>query len=245
MWCGCNAEAFLQGHSRLRMLLTFFDGVAMQIQSLYRKCGIAVGSLAILSFRKRRSRPWTRLGNRLSMVTLRISLPSSRALTRSLQAIISVPQRYGTKMSAAYGSGMLRESVSVTVVRTSRRERFEVSDPSNRESCTLIAAANAIGNATPPWLIFKTLPSESWAYINADENTRLVKTDTGFSNAEVTLDWIHDFNVRSWAMLARAQRSRKTLSEWFGCDEWLCDPMWPQYIFEEPPNAHRPEDRIY
>lgn len=34
-----------------------------------------------------------------------------------------------------------------------------------------------------------------------------------------------------------------TLSEWFGCDEWLRDPVRPWHIFKSPPNVH--EKKIY
>lgn len=61
--------------------------------------------------------------------------------------------------------GCLRERVQVLVVRTTRSQRPEVLDPSNRESSTLIGTVNAAGESIPPWLIFKTFPTEAWAEV--------------------------------------------------------------------------------
>ncbi|KAM4063378.1 hypothetical protein HRG_010128 [Hirsutella rhossiliensis] len=100
--------------------------------------------------------------------------------------------------------GSLRERVSVVIMRATRHNRPQVTDPGDRESCTLIGAANAIGDVMSPWLIFKTFPTESWASIDGPEELRFVRTDTGFSNAEVTLEWVHHFNKVSWVMSSKA-----------------------------------------
>jgi hypothetical protein len=113
--------------------------------------------------------------------------------------------------------GCIRERVHVIVTRTSRKQRPEVLDPANRESCTLLGAVNAIGDSMPPWLVFKTFPVESWASIKADEDIRFARSETGFSNAEITIDWLRHFNITSWEKSAQAQRSGLTLEEWFGC----------------------------
>jgi hypothetical protein len=57
--------------------------------------------------------------------------------------------------------GCLQERVEVVIVHTTRSQRAEVLDPSNRESSTLIGSVNAAGESIPPWLIFKTFPTES------------------------------------------------------------------------------------
>lgn len=88
------------------------------------------------------------------------------------------------------------------MVRTIRTLRPEILDPANRESCTLIGAGNAVGDSIPPWLIFKSFPTENVAEIEADENMRFVKSDTAFSNTEITFDWLHEFNRVSWAKSA-------------------------------------------
>ncbi|KAM4067629.1 DDE superfamily endonuclease [Hirsutella rhossiliensis] len=106
-------------------------------------------------------------------------------------------------------------------------------------SCTLVAAANAVGDTIPPWLVFHTFPCESWGQIDAPGDVRFARSDTGFSNSEITLDWIHQFNVWSWKHSARAQRTGKTLSEWFGVDEWSRELEYP---FQEVNPRVIPED---
>ncbi|KJZ69732.1 hypothetical protein HIM_10872 [Hirsutella minnesotensis 3608] len=120
--------------------------------------------------------------------------------------------------------GSIRERITVVVVRTTRHRRPEVIDPGNRESCTLIGAVNAVGDAMPPWVVFKVFPSESWAETEGSGDIRFARSDTGFSNAEITLDWVHHFNIVSWQRSARAQRTGKTLEQWFGCTAWCTNP---------------------
>ncbi|KAM4067406.1 DDE superfamily endonuclease [Hirsutella rhossiliensis] len=139
--------------------------------------------------------------------------------------------------------GSLRDRVHVLIVRTTRDQRPQVSDPGNRESCTLIAAANAVGNTIPPWLVFHTFPCESWGQIDAPGDVRFARSDTGFSNAEITLDWVHQFNIWSWRHSARAQRSGKTLEEWFGVDEWSRELEFPFHEVE--PRSIPESERIY
>ncbi|KJZ71085.1 hypothetical protein HIM_09504 [Hirsutella minnesotensis 3608] len=94
--------------------------------------------------------------------------------------------------------GSVRERISVVVVRTTRHRRPEVIDPGNRESCTLIGAANAAGDVMPPWMVFKVFPSESWANVDGSGDIRFARSDTGFSNREITLDWIRHFNIQTF-----------------------------------------------
>ena len=102
--------------------------------------------------------------------------------------------------------GCLRERVQVLVVRTTRSQRPQVLDPSNRESATLIGSVNAAGESIPPWLVFKTFPTESWSEIEADEAIHFARSETGFSNSEITFEWLHHFNLWSWKKSAQAQR---------------------------------------
>ncbi|KAM4058577.1 DDE superfamily endonuclease [Hirsutella rhossiliensis] len=99
--------------------------------------------------------------------------------------------------------GSLRERIRVLVVRTTRHQRPQISNPGNRESYTI-----------PPWLVFYTFPSESWAHVDAPSDVRFARSDTGFSNTEINAS-------------ARAQRTGKTLSEWFGVDEWCRELEFP------------------
>ncbi|KJZ67929.1 hypothetical protein HIM_12682 [Hirsutella minnesotensis 3608] len=139
--------------------------------------------------------------------------------------------------------GSLRDRVQVVVTRSSRHSRPEVLDPGDRESCTLIGCSNAAGFTMPAWLVFKTFPTESWDEIEAPDDVRFARSDTGFSNSEITLDWLHHFNVISWKASAQAQRTGKTLEEWFGCTEWCRDPLRPS--LEEEPNVRPEHERIY
>jgi DDE superfamily endonuclease len=142
--------------------------------------------------------------------------------------------------------GCLRERIQVLVVRTTRSQRPGVLDPSNRESSTLIGTVNAAGDSIPPWLIFKTFPTEAWAEVDADSSIHFARSETGFSNSQITLEWLHHFNLWSWRKSAQAQRSGQTLEGWFGCNVWLRDPATPWAPpFDLPPVQRPKEEKIY
>ncbi|KAG7408735.1 hypothetical protein Forpe1208_v012163 [Fusarium oxysporum f. sp. rapae] len=141
--------------------------------------------------------------------------------------------------------GILKESIKVLVVRTKRRTRKQVLSPSNRETCTLIGTGSAAGDTMPPWLIFKTFPTLDWAYIEADPDIRFAQSDTAFSNGEITLEWVIHFNRCSWAKSSTV-RSRGVISEeWFGCDEFLRDPIYNHVQYDIPPISHAPGATIW
>jgi hypothetical protein len=131
------------------------------------------------------------------------------------------------------------------VVRTTRSQRPEVADPSNRESCTQIEAANAIETSIPPWLIFKALPTESWAEIDAIPGMRFAQSDTGFSYQQITLEWLHSFNAFSWFSSVKARAKGISLTDGFGCDEWLRDAFSSHSRLTAPQTIHEEEDKIY
>ena len=143
--------------------------------------------------------------------------------------------------------GVLAGRMEVFVVNQSHKQQPRVVNPNNRESATLVGCANAAGDSIPPYIIFKSWPTEQWADLEGDDSMRFARSDTGSSNADIHFDWVHHFNVESWKASARAQRMGKTLEEWFGCDERLRDPLDRQSYFKEPPNrlkrAH--EDKIW
>ncbi|KJZ68483.1 hypothetical protein HIM_10909 [Hirsutella minnesotensis 3608] len=140
--------------------------------------------------------------------------------------------------------GSVRERISVVVVRTTRHRRPEVIDPGNRESCTLIGAANAAGDVMPPWMVFKVFPSESWANVDGSGDIRFARSDTGFSNREITLDWIRHFNIVSWTKSSRAQATSQSLEQWFGCSVDCSDPNSLTLVKREP--RERPKhERIF
>jgi hypothetical protein len=141
--------------------------------------------------------------------------------------------------------GCLRERIQVLIVRTTRAQRPEVSDPNNRETTSLLGAGNAVGDTIPPWLIFKAFPTESWLEIDCVPGMRFAKSETGFSNRDIAFEWLHHFNVESWKASAKAQKTGLSLEEWFGCDEWLREPGRPHNIFKQPPNSRPDNERIY
>ncbi|KJZ69757.1 hypothetical protein HIM_10840 [Hirsutella minnesotensis 3608] len=125
--------------------------------------------------------------------------------------------------------GSVRERISVVIVRSTRHRRPEIINPGNRESCTLIGAANAAGETMSPWIVFRVFPSESWSDIDGSGDIRFARSDTGFSNAEITLDWIHHFNIVSWTKSSRARRTGQSLEEWFGCTADLRGRVEPRF----------------
>ncbi|XP_044716504.1 DDE superfamily endonuclease domain-containing protein [Hirsutella rhossiliensis] len=142
--------------------------------------------------------------------------------------------------------GCLRERVHVLVTRTTRvKSRVEVLDPANRESCTVIGTINAAGDSLPPWIIFAHFPTTNWAGIAIDSGVRFAQSPTGFSNAQIHLEWARHFNRWSWASSAQAQRSGKSLEQWFGCDEHLRVPNLGMTTVEAPPTQRDEKDRIF
>lgn len=142
--------------------------------------------------------------------------------------------------------GCLRERVQVIIIRTTRSQRPQILDPHNRESSTIIGSINAAGESIPPWLVFKTFPTESWAEVEADEAIHFARSETGFSNSEISFEWLHHFNLWSWKKSAQAQRSGLGFEEYFGCDIWLRDPERPWSPPYEVPPIQRPDDeKIY
>lgn len=134
---------------------------------------------------------------------------------------------------------LIRERLEVLVVKTTKSIAPEVTGFANRESCTVIAAVNAVGQAIPAEVIFKAWPSENWDLEGADTAMRFAQSDTGFSNKELTMDWIRHFNRESFNRSTRLQATGKTFCEWFGCNEHLRDPdlpylMWDRPYFERP-----------
>lgn len=141
--------------------------------------------------------------------------------------------------------GCLRERVQCLVVRTKRQTRAETLDPSNRESCTVIGTGSAAGDTIPPWVIFKAFPTLDFAYIEADPQMRFAMSETAFSNGEITFEWAQHFNRHSWERSTTAQRRGVTLEEWFGCDEFLRDPLLKHIKYDTPPISHDEEDSIW
>ncbi|RYC78602.1 hypothetical protein BFJ63_vAg18523 [Fusarium oxysporum f. sp. narcissi] len=112
-----------------------------------------------------------------------------------------------------------------TSLRTRRKTRAQVIDPSNRETVTLIGTGSAAGEMTPPWVIFRTLPTLDYTYVDANPQMRFAKSETAFSNGEITVEWAQDFNRQPWAKSATVRHRGLRFEEWFGSDEFLRDPV--------------------
>ena len=95
----------------------------------------------------------------------------------------------------------------------------EIDNPNNRESSTLIAGGSAMGHKIPLYIIFKSNAVEAFAATNIDRRIRFAQSPTGFSNAELFLDWLQHFNRHSWEESSTCQALGFSFTEWFGHDE--------------------------
>ncbi|KAG7414095.1 hypothetical protein Forpe1208_v008319 [Fusarium oxysporum f. sp. rapae] len=130
--------------------------------------------------------------------------------------------------------GAIRERLEVIIVKKMLNAQHEVVAFSNRESSTMLGCANAAGFMIPPLMVFKTWPTESWDVDALDEAIRFARSDTGFSNAEISMDWIRHFNRNSFECTTKAQSRGVTFTDWFGCDEFMRDIDNPDFILKEP-----------
>lgn len=141
--------------------------------------------------------------------------------------------------------GVIRERLEVLIVKKEKNTRHDVVAFANRESSTLVGCANAAGTAIPPFVIFKTWPTESWEVDGLDERIRFARSDTAFSNAEISLDWLRHFNRHSFSSLTKVQSLGITFEDWFGCDEFMRDLDNPDWIWDQPFFERPEEDRIW
>ncbi|KJK85877.1 hypothetical protein H633G_10271 [Metarhizium anisopliae BRIP 53284] len=102
-----------------------------------------------------------------------------------------------------------------------------------------------MGDSLPPWLVFAHYPTTNWAGIDIGTGVRFAQSPTGFSNAEIHLEWARHFNRWSWVSSAQAKQSGKTLEQWFGCDEHLRLPDRGMSRVERPPVDRPDEEKIY
>ncbi|KAG7405880.1 hypothetical protein Forpe1208_v014482 [Fusarium oxysporum f. sp. rapae] len=130
--------------------------------------------------------------------------------------------------------GAIRERLEVIIVKKMLNAQYEVVAFSNRESSTMLGCANAAGFMIPPLMVFKTWPTESWDVDALDEAIRFARSDTGFSNAKISMDWIRHFNRNSFECTTKAQSRGVTFTDWFGCDEFMRDIDNPDFIWKEP-----------
>ena len=57
-----------------------------------------------------------------------------------------------------------------------------------------MAGVSVTGLKIPLYCIFKTDPTEEMLDNDLDERIKFAKTELGFSNADLTLDWLKYFN---------------------------------------------------
>ncbi|RKK24195.1 hypothetical protein BFJ68_g16573 [Fusarium oxysporum] len=112
-------------------------------------------------------------------------------------------------------------------------------------TATFIGTDNAAGDTAPPWVIFRTLPTLDCAYVDANPRMRFAKSETAFSNGEILVEWAQDFNRQSWAKSATMRRRGLRFEEWFGCDEFLRDPVRKYVQYDVPPVSHDDIDGVF
>jgi hypothetical protein len=65
-----------------------------------------------------------------------------------------------------------------------------------------------------------------------------VKSETAASNGEITLEWGVHFNRCFWGKSATVQSRGLVFEEWFGCGEFLRDPVRKYIQYDVPPISH-------
>jgi hypothetical protein len=156
--------------------------------------------------------------------------------------------------------GALRERLEVIIVKKMLNAKHDVVSFTNRESTTMLGCANAAGCEysldfcpysdislvmIPPLMVFKTWPTESWDVNALDEGIRFARSESGFSNAEISMDWIRHFNRNSFECTAKAQSRGITFTDWFGCDEYMRDIDMPDFIWHQPYFERPEKERIW
>lgn len=82
--------------------------------------------------------------------------------------------------------------------------------------------------------MFKTWPTEGWDVNGLCKEIRFARSDTGFSNAEISMDWIWHFNRSSFIAIVKAKSQGVTFKDWFGYNEFIRDLNNPDYLWEQP-----------
>lgn len=139
---------------------------------IYRKCGILDG----LKIEEHPELQRTIIKT-IDMSRKSFEMTNPRIITDSFKHLRDTYPEYDIGPSEAWNEdecgfriGCLCERVQVVLALIIiRRQQPEIPDPDNRESSTLLGAANAIGDVIPPWVVFTTLSTESWVEIEGDD----------------------------------------------------------------------------
>ncbi|CCE28413.1 uncharacterized protein CPUR_01888 [Claviceps purpurea 20.1] len=141
--------------------------------------------------------------------------------------------------------GIVDQLLEVAITQKRRAVKHGTTSAAHREFSTMVGCANAAGSMIPPMVVFKEWPTESWEGYDLDEGIRFARSETGFSNAETSMDWIRHFNRSSFEHTSEAQSRGVTFTDWFGCDEFMRDPDSSDHV-QYDPSKNRPEkERIW
>ncbi len=81
-----------------------------------------------------------------------------------------------------------------TVVTRNIRGVLQMADPENRDYITAAEAASAAGQSIPPMIITKGVNILArWTANDIDDDTLFNTSDTGYSNDDLAIDWLHHF----------------------------------------------------
>ncbi|KAG8672715.1 hypothetical protein FPOAC1_006000 [Fusarium poae] len=102
--------------------------------------------------------------------------------------------------------GMLRDKMECLVVRTKKKSATEVFFSARSRDLHSHRLRQRSRRNNAPWLIFKSLPTLEWAFIEGDPDMRFAQSDSAFSSAAITLEWAKHFNRCSWEKSATVQK---------------------------------------
>jgi hypothetical protein len=94
------------------------------------------------------------------------------------------------------------------LVITKQQRQLYLGHPTNRESATAIEAVSAGGAHIPLFLIFSGITHQSSWYSNPklDPDTTIAVSSSGYSNDQLSLDWLHHFEKHTRKLTKGAKR---------------------------------------
>ncbi|KAM5529788.1 hypothetical protein FOXYSP1_17632 [Fusarium oxysporum f. sp. phaseoli] len=113
----------------------------------------------------------------------------------------------------------------------------EIWNADQAETYTVIGMGNAAGETTPPWLIFKAFLTLKWANIEGDLEMWFAQSDMAFLNSDITLEWVRDFNRKSWEKSAAVQHHQLDFEVWFRYNEHLKSSSNAAASYDRPPGT--------
>lgn len=94
------------------------------------------------------------------------------------------------------------------IITRDKHRKLTIADPENREFLTSVEAVNAAGGTMPPYIIMSARQYlEKWFEVDTlDPKTSIDKSDTGYSNDDIAMDYLEHFNDNApakgaWRML--------------------------------------------